>query len=152
MEFIYFEIWHLLQKCNTENIRVINKTIPRYHQFTCLGGILDSSLQFKAHITNKCKAAMVNLIWIKKHLEIHWQQHMPHINQIISSNSPRWLQFHTCRPAKKSINAMQSIQNGEAKIILNKRSRDSTIECLKELHWLPKQQRIGLKILKLIFK
>ena len=65
-----------------------------------LGGILDSSLQFKAHITNKCKAAMVNLIWIKKHQKIHQQQHMPHISQSISSISHRLLQFHTCRPTK----------------------------------------------------
>ena len=30
-----------------------------------LGGTLDSSLQFKTHITNKCRTAMVNLRQIK---------------------------------------------------------------------------------------
>ena len=39
-----------------------------------------------------------------------------------------------------------------SKIILNKRSRDSTTEYLRELHWLPIQQRIHFKILILIFK
>ena len=65
MEFIYFGSQQLLQKCNTENIIVINKTITRCDKVRYLGGIHDSSLQFKAHITKKCKVAMVNLIWIK---------------------------------------------------------------------------------------
>ena len=77
---------------------------------------------------------------------------MPHINQIISSISPRLLQFHTCRPAKMSINVMQHTQNIRAKIIWNKRSRDSTTECFRELHWLPIQQIVDFKILILIFK
>ena len=69
----------------------------------------------------------------QKHQEIH-QQHMPHISQIISSISTRLLQLHPCKPAKKSINAMQCIQNIRTKIIVIKRSRDSTIECLGELN------------------
>ena len=31
-EFIYFGSWQLLQKCNTENIIVINETITIYDQ------------------------------------------------------------------------------------------------------------------------
>ena len=53
---------------------------------------------------------------------------------------------------KTSINAIQCIQNIGAKIILNKKSRDSTTGCLKELHWLPIQQRIDFEILILVFK
>ena len=37
-------------------------------------------------------------------------------------------------------------------MILNKKARDSATECLKELHWLPIQQRIDFKILVLVFK
>ena len=54
--------------------------------------------------------------------------------------------------SKKSINVMQCIQKNGAKMILNKKPRDSTTECLKELHWLPIQQRIDFKILALTFK
>ena len=63
-EFIYFGSQQLLWKFNAENIKVINETITRSDKVKYLGGTLDSSLQFKTHITNKCKAAMVNLIWI----------------------------------------------------------------------------------------
>ena len=52
---------------------------------------------------------------------------------------------------KKSINVMQHIQNIRAKMILNKKPRDSVTECLKELHSLPIQQRIDFKILIIVF-
>ena len=107
-EFIYFRSQHLLQRCNAENIKVINETITRSNKVKYLGGTLHSSLQFKTPITNKYKAAMVNLIWIKKHQKIHRQGHVPHICQITSTISPRLLQLHTHRPAQKSINAMHT--------------------------------------------
>ena len=68
-EFIYFRTQQLLQKCNAENIKVINETITKSNNVKYLGGTLDSSLQLETHITNKCKTAMVNLIQIKKKSE-----------------------------------------------------------------------------------
>ena len=47
---------------------------------------------------------------------------------------------------------MHCIENIGAKMILNKKPRDSATECLKELHWLTIQQRIDSKILVLVFK
>ena len=77
---------------------------------------------------------------------------MPHISQIISSISLRLLQFHTCRPDKKVNKCNATYTKHWSKIYLDKRSRDSTKECFRELHWLPIQQRIDFKILILIFK
>ena len=45
-EFIYFGSQQPLQKCNTENIIIINETITRCDQDRYLGGIFNSSLQF----------------------------------------------------------------------------------------------------------
>ena len=53
-EFIYFRSQQLLQKCNAENIKVINETIIRSDKVKYQGETLDSLLQFKTHITNKC--------------------------------------------------------------------------------------------------
>ena len=150
-EFIYFGSQQLLQNCNTENIMVINKTITRCDKVRYLGGILNSSLQFKTHITNKCKTAMVNLIWIKN---IRKYIDNKTCNMIVRPLAPSHLDYCDSMLAglpKKSINAMQHMQNIGAEIILNKKSRDSTTECLKELHWLPIQQRIDFKILILVF-
>ena len=112
-----------------------------------LGGILNSSLLFKAHITNNCKAAMVNLIWIKN-IRKYIDSNTCHIlvRSLVLSHLDYCNSIFAGLP-KKSINAMQHIQNIRAKIILNKRSRDGATECLRELHWWPIQQRIDLKIL-----
>ena len=46
----------------------------------------------------------------------------------------------------------QGIQNMCAHLTLLRGSRESFMECLKELHWLPIKQRIQYKILKLTHK
>ena len=51
-----------------------------------------------------------------------------------------------------SIKIMQKIQNTGARLIFGKNAKESTMECLKTLHWLPIQQRIDGKIYTLIHK
>ena len=101
----------LLQKCNAENIKVINETIARSDKVKYLGGTLDSSLQFKNHITNKCKAAMVNLIQIK-YIRKYIDKDTCHT--LVRSLVLSYLNYCNSILAgmsKKSINAMQHIQN-----------------------------------------
>ena len=52
----------------------------------------------------------------------------------------------------KTIKIMQNIQNLGAKVILGKQKSDSSMECLKTLHWLPIKYRIDYKICTLVFK
>ena len=137
---------------NTENIKVINETITRCNKVKYLGGILNSSLQFKTHITNKCKAAMVNQIGIKN-IRKYINNNTCHI--LVRSLALSHLDYCNSMLAglpKKSLNEMQCIQNIGAKMILNKKSRDSTTECLKEVYWWQIQQRIGFKMLIIVFK
>ena len=53
---------------------------------------------------------------------------------------------------KCSIEQLQRVQNIAAKIVLGKGRYDSSTRCLKELHWLPIQQRIEFKIITLVHK
>ena len=55
MEFIYFGSHQLLEMYNTENIIVINEKITRCDKVRYLGGILNSSLQFKAQSPTNAK-------------------------------------------------------------------------------------------------
>ena len=47
---------------------------------------------------------------------------------------------------------MQNIQNLAAKVILGKQKSNSSMECLKTLHWLPIKYRINYKVCTLVFK
>ena len=61
MEFIYFSWPSQLGKCVTTTIDAKGETITRASMTKYLGAHLDSALNFKQHITTKCKAAMFNL-------------------------------------------------------------------------------------------
>ena len=65
MEFIYFGWPSQLGKCTTTSIRVNSEIVERTNNTKYLGAYLDSQLDFKLHIQNKCKAAMANLFRIK---------------------------------------------------------------------------------------
>ena len=53
---------------------------------------------------------------------------------------------------KVTLDKLQCIQNMCACLALRKSKRDSILECLKQLHWLPVKQRIHFKILVLTYK
>ena len=52
----------------------------------------------------------------------------------------------------RNLNKLQKLQNACARTIYGKRKRDHVSPLLKELHWLPVQQRIIFKVLLFIFK
>ena len=47
----------------------------------------------------------------------------------------------------KEINCLQQVQNSCAKLVLGKNRYDSSMACLKQLHWLPVRFQIRFKIL-----
>ena len=51
-----------------------------------------------------------------------------------------------------NISKLQRIQNVGAKLVLNKPRSYSATEALRQLHWLPIQQRIKHKLLTIVFK
>ena len=53
---------------------------------------------------------------------------------------------------KKLISKLQKVQNAAVRLISKRRKYESVRDVLKELHWLPVQQRIIFKILLLTFK
>ena len=107
---------------------VTNETITICDKVRYLGGILDSSLQFETHITNKCKTAMVNLIQIKN-IRNYIDNNICHT--LVRSLALFHIDYCNSMLAglpKKSINAMQHIQNIGAKIILNKKNQEIALQ------------------------
>ena len=54
--------------------------------------------------------------------------------------------------SKTDIRRMQRIHNFAAKVVLGKKKKDSSTECLYELQWLPISARIEYKVLVLVYK
>ena len=63
-EFMYFGTTHQLKKCLIDSIDVNGNHITRSEILQYLGAFLDQLLNFKAHMKQKCRTAMRNLIRI----------------------------------------------------------------------------------------
>ena len=116
-----------------------------------LGSYLNSALNFKQHITIKCKVAMLNVLKItatRKYLTTEVctkaviavvMTHLDYANSILAGFP------------KASIHQLQRVQNMAARIVLQRNKYESSSKCL-ELHWLPIQYRINFKVVTLVFR
>jgi hypothetical protein len=150
-EFLLLGSKYQLQKCTTDSIKVCDYSIQRSTSLKYLGMHLDSQLNLKIHIREKCRVAAMNLHSIRQirniltpeacHLLVQCLvvPHLDYANALFEG-----LPSTTLAP-------LQLIQNMAAKLILNKRKYDSATESLKHLHWLPVKYRSKFKVACLVF-
>ena len=151
-EFFYFGHPKQLTKCTEDAFDVTGDLIVRRELIRYLGVWMDSNLNLKIHATKKCQVAMINFIKIRN------------IRHLLDANTTESLCLSLCISHLDYCNAvlyglpditihkMQRIQNMCACLVLRRTKRDTISTCLKQLHWLPVQQRIHFKLLVLMFK
>ena len=151
-EFIMVGSRQLLSKCETQNLLVNGTPVKCSNRIKYLGVWLDENLSFKYHIVSKCKTAMFNIRRIKTIRKYLTQEacavlmsglvlsHLDYANSIMMGLP------------KCDLRKLQRIQNIAAKVTLQRQKHDSATACLKDLHWLPVQQRIDHKLLTIVYK
>ena len=117
-----------------------------------LGVILDSKLNFNAHIKSIVKIGFYHL------------KNITRVRPFLSQANTETLMhaFITCRIdycnallsglSKKSLAPLQLLQNSAARVLTRTRKRAHITPILKSLHWLPVCFRIDFKILLMVFK
>ena len=117
-----------------------------------IGVIFDNKLNMEHQLSAICKSAFFHI------------RNISRIRKFLSVDSAKALvhAFVTCRLdncnsrlyglAKHLVHRLQLAQNCAAGLILCSREHDHVTPLLKELHWLPVEQRIIFKILFLTFK
>ena len=151
-EFIYFGSRPQLKKCKVESLKVSEDLIPRANTIRYLGVYMDAHLSYKHHIMKKCQAAMFNYFKIRS---IRSLLDVPTTACLCPSLCISHLDY--CNSVlhglpDTTINRYQRIQNMCTHLTLRRGIRESIMECLKELHWLPIKQRIQYQILTLTHK
>ena len=151
-EFIYFGIAKQLQKCEITTINVAGDLIVRSDTIRYLGVWLNSTLNFKTHVTKKCQVAMINFIRIRS------------IHHLLSQDSAASLVLSLCVShldycnsflyglPDVTITRIQTVQNMCACLVLRKSKWESATECLTTLHWLPIKQNTKYKLCVLTYK
>ena len=113
---------------------------------------MDKHLSLRHHVKVKCKAAMFNLIRIKRLRPYLTEStcnilvmslvmsHIDYANSIL-------MKLPDC-----VLGQMQRVQDIAAKIVMGKSKYDSSTQCRKALHWLPIKACIEHKLLTLVHK
>ncbi|CAG2199519.1 unnamed protein product [Mytilus edulis] len=150
-EFILFGSRQQLSKCQTKEIIICGDVIKSKTCIRYLGAFLDETLNFKDHITKKCKTAMMNYYKIKcirSYLSKEATEtlvlslvisHLDYCNVILFGIS------------QTDLYKLQRVQNMCAKLVLNRSKYDSAKQALFDLHWLPIKARITFKILTYMY-
>lgn len=151
-EFIKFGSRQQLKKCPAESINVCDTDVKSAPVIRYLGAWLDSNLNFKKHITMKCRSAMQNLQRLKTISDVLDKKTLTTLVIMLVISHLDYANCLLTGLPKCEIKKLQRIQNMAAKLVLKRSKFDSTTECLKELHWLPIEFRIRFKNMCLVFK
>ena len=151
-EYIQFGSVRQLDKCESTMINCNGTAVKKTNCIKHLGAYLDKTVSMRQHITQKSRAAAINLQKIRiirKYLTQEAAQilvsglvtsHLDYANAILYG-------LRECE-----IKKYQRLQNFAAKNILGISKYDSSRDALKQLHWLPIRLRIVFKIAVLVFK
>ena len=126
--------------------------IPVSNLVTNLGVRMDFELSFAPHINAICSSGyklLRNLASIRKFLspdDLRILVQSIIISRIDNCNSLLY------GVLASNLSKLQKLQNACARLIYNKKKSEHVTPLLRELHWLPVEQRIVFKILLLVFK
>ena len=147
-----FSSRQLAKKIDTDCLNVNGTTIQKSEVIKYLGIWLDLQLNFKHHITIKCRVAMLNLQRIKmiqKYLMKDVANTLP-LGLVISHLD--YCNAILAGLPDTDISCLQSIQNICAKTVLGWDKYESSTRCILEWHWLPIHKRIQHKVLTFVHK
>ena len=136
-----------------DSILVCDHRVNRSDKARNIGVAFDETLSLDKHVSSVCKSALFHLWNIAK------------IRMYLTSESTKTQLVHayvTCRLdncnslllglPKYMIQKLQRVQNFAARLVAGQPRAAHICPVLKELHWLPTEQRITFKVLLLTFK
>ena len=135
-----------------ESVTVAGNSLQPVSRIKLLGVTVDSSLNFNDHVADVCRTTFCHvkaLRHIRKNIDFSTA------NTIACSFVASRLDYCNCVYAGMSvsnINRLQRVQNSVAKIVKMSPDRASSLNTLKELHWLPIAYRIDYKIAVMSYK
>ena len=147
-EFMLFGSHQQLSKISTDCIHIGDSSIASASQARNLGAISDSSMTMKPHISNVIRSSafqLRNISRIRKYLSHNATEQIIH-----SFTTSRRDNNNAFLPANE-LYRLQKIQNTAARILTFSRKSCHIKPILKELHWLPVNQRIVFELLMIVY-
>jgi len=128
-------------------------SLPVVTQVTCLGVVFDCELTFSKHVTSvvlRCFYHLRQIRAVRKSLTIESVKTL--IHALIASRLD-YCNGVFYQLSAANLQALQSVLNAGARLIMRKRKYDHTTSPLRDdLHWLPIRQRILYKRSTIVYK
>jgi hypothetical protein len=117
-----------------------------------LGVILDKHLSLSAQINSVCSSCNYYMKKISSIRPFIGQSECESlVHGVITSRLDYCNALYFSLP-QSLLSKLQRVQNTAARLVLQKRKRDSISLCLSQLHWLDVEKRIAFKVLTIMFK
>ena len=141
-----------LKNLHTVSLTIGGATIASTSSARNIGALFDSSLSMKDHVNALSRTSYCHIRTlgkIRRYLTKKAAVNLVHA--FVSSRLDQMNSLLFGIP-KYLVQKLQKIQNNAARIVSRAKRRDHITPVLKDLHWLPVQQRIEFKIVLLVFK
>ena len=151
-EFLLISSRYSHCKPDISSIQIGNSNIPAASSARNIGCVMDSHFTMADHITSVCKASYIQLraiAQIRKYLTK--EAAITLVHSFVTSRLDNLNALLTGLP-DCLLRKLQCIQNHAAKLVTKHKKHDHVTPLLKELHWLPIQQRVEYKVLLLTHK
>ena len=141
-----------IKKTETKSIKIGPHSIAAVEQVRNIGVMFDMNMKMSTQISVTCKSTWYNLYSISKiRLYLTHEQTHVTVHAYITSRMDQNNSLIANLPSSQ-LGRLQTIQNAAARMIMRAKKYDHVTPLLKELHWLPIEQRPVFKILLLTFK
>ena len=127
-------------------ISIAGSLVPLSNTIKTLGITLDSHLTLDTHVSSVCKSAFYHIRALR------------HIRNSLTDDTARAVavalvqsRLDYCNSilygiSKSNLTKLQRVQNSVARIVLRRHPHCSSADLLRELHWLPIEERIKFKL------
>ena len=133
-------------------VKLLDNDISPSDSVRNLGVIFDSDFSFHKHVSNICKSCFYHIRDLRR-----IRRHIPLSTAKTISNALISSRLDYCNSlinniAKQDLSKLQRVQNCLARVILRAPLFSPSLPLLKQLHWLPVNYRIKLKLCTLTFR
>ena len=129
-----------LSRNKHRTIHIPTKHILYLHRY--LGAWLDSQMNLKYHATMKCKAATLNMRRIQSMRQFLDQSTCEILVCSLVLTQLDYSNGILYGASECVIHQLQKVENFAAKVVLNRKICESSLQALHNLHWLPIHARI----------
>src|SRR5664279_5702372 len=130
------------QLCNNNN----NKTIQPSSVVRYLGVLLDRELTLRQHVGKIASICYYHIQRLRKICRYAGRDIAKQLMFAFVLSRLDYCNGILAGLPKSTLSTLQHVQNAAARLVLNLRPREHITEALRQLHWLPIEQRIQFKL------